>query len=55
MEKKSNNTATIVCDGGWSFSLRIHNASKKVETSLKFDVRVVSNPASAGKIIVPWE
>jgi len=54
MEKKDNNKATIVCDNGWSFSLRIHNASKAVELSLKFDVRVISNPASAGKIIIPW-
>lgn len=55
MEPKGNNTIIVVCDRGWSFSLRIHSAKKKVETSLKFDVQIISNPASAGKIILPWD
>lgn len=36
----SANTVIIVCDEGWTISMRIHNASSKVEPSLKFDVRL---------------
>jgi len=40
LKPNSNTTIHIVCDEGWSISLRIHNASSKVEPSLKFDVRL---------------
>lgn len=33
-------------DNGWQFSFRIHNASTKVETSLKFDIQIIGMPAS---------
>ncbi len=42
----SKNTAELYMDGGWQFSFRIHNASKKVETSLKFDIRIVGMPTA---------
>jgi hypothetical protein len=42
----STNKAIIAMDQGWSISLRIHNASKKVESSLKLDVRLEGLPQS---------
>lgn len=50
---KSSNTVVITCDHGWAVSLRIHNASSKVEPSLKFDVNLVGTP-NLGAIIEPW-
>ncbi|GAA7008984.1 hypothetical protein ID0154_12830 [Helicobacter pylori] len=43
---KSFNTLELVLDEGWSFSLRIHNASSRVEPSLKFDIKLLSIPVS---------
>ncbi len=40
---KSFNTLELVLDEGWSFSLRIHNASSRVEPSLKFDIKLFQN------------
>lgn len=40
----SRNTIHVVCDGGWTISMRIHNASSKVEPSLKFDVNLIGVP-----------
>lgn len=34
----SKNTLELYFDGSWQFSFRIHNASTKVESSLKFDI-----------------
>lgn len=42
---KSDNTILVVCDNGWEISMRIHNASSRVEPSLKFDVQLVSFPS----------
>lgn len=39
-----NNTLDMILDGGWEVSFRIHNASSKVEQSLKFDIRLLGNP-----------
>ena len=50
----SNNTIIVVCDNGWNVSMRIHNASSKVEPSLKFDVRLFAMPSSILKQIEPW-
>lgn len=49
----SQNTIIITCDNGWAVSLRIHNASSKVEPSLKFDVNLVGTP-NLGSIIETW-
>lgn len=49
---KSFNTLELVLDEGWSFSLRIHNASSKVEPSLKFDIKLLSIPVSVAVFIV---
>ncbi len=48
------NTIVVVCDQGWNFSMRIHNASSKVEPSLKFDVQLLAMPSSILTQIEPW-
>jgi len=50
----SNNTVEVVCDEGWQISMRIHNASSRVEPSLKFDVNLISLPSSAYTQVEPW-
>lgn len=50
----SDNTLIVACDNGWEISLRIHNASSKVEPSLKFDVQLTSTPASLHSQLEPW-
>ncbi|GAA8059590.1 hypothetical protein Neuguinea25_06100 [Helicobacter pylori] len=49
---KSFNTLELVLNEGWSFSLRIHNASSRVEPSLKFDIKLFSKPESVAVFIV---
>lgn len=44
MKPDSDNTLHMILDGGWEISFRIHNASTKVETSLKFDIKLLGNP-----------
>lgn len=51
----SDNTIEVVCDQGWQISMRIHNASSKVEPSLKFDVQLVSFPTSLFAQTEPWD
>lgn len=53
--KDSDNTIIITCDEGWTFSMRIHNASSKIEKSLKFDVEAISTPDSMRYFVEPWE
>lgn len=43
------NTVIVTLDNDWSLSFRIHNASSKVESSLKFDVRLKNYPKSLFK------
>ncbi|HTN08497.1 HaeIII family restriction endonuclease [Agriterribacter sp.] len=45
---KPNSTDTIIltCDEGWQISFRIHNASSKIEPSLKFDINLIGQPPS---------
>lgn len=52
---ESDNTIEVVCDEGWQISMRIHNASSKVEPSLKFDVQLVSFPSSLFTQTEPWD
>lgn len=40
----SNNTLIVSLDEGWQISFRIHNASSRVEPSLKFDINLISAP-----------
>lgn len=50
----STNTVELYMDGGWQFSFRIHNASTKVETSLKFDIQIVGMPTTIISIDCRW-
>lgn len=50
----SDNKVTIVCDEGWTLTMRIHNASSKIEPSLKFDVQLISVPNSIHIQVEPW-
>ena len=36
----------VTLDEGWQISFRIHNASSRIEPSLKFDINLVSAPHS---------
>ena len=51
----STNTVELYMDGGWQSNFRIHNASTKVETSLKFDVQIVGMPATIISINCSWK
>lgn len=51
----STNTVELYMDGGWQFNFRIHNASTKVETSLKFDIQIVGMPATIISINCSWK
>ena len=42
--KKGTNTLLASLDNGWEISFRIHNASSRLEASLKFDVQLVGMP-----------
>ena len=50
----SETTIEVVCDEGWTVSMRIHNASSRVEPSLKFDVNLISLPNTIHKQVEPW-
>ena len=51
----SKNTLELYLDGGWQFSFRIHNASTKVEPSLKFDIQIIGMPLTIISIDCKWE
>lgn len=54
-KENSKNTIEVICDEGWAISMRLHNASKKVEPSLKFDVNLLSLPSSIYAQVEPWD
>lgn len=43
-QKNSTTTLLVALNEGWQISFRIHNASSRVEPSLKFDINLVSAP-----------
>ena len=45
----------LYLDGGWQFSFRIHNASTKVESSLKFDIQIIGMPTTIISIDCRWK
>lgn len=51
----SQNTIIVTCDNGWTISMRIHNASSKVEPSLKFDVQLTGVPPNLYTHYEAWE
>ncbi|WP_417352757.1 HaeIII family restriction endonuclease [Flavobacterium alkalisoli] len=40
------NTLIISLNEGWQISFRIHNASSRIEPSLKFDINLISSPST---------
>lgn len=54
-KKNSTNTVELYLNNGWQFSFRIHNASTKVEPSLKFDVQFEGMPTEIVLISCQWE
>ena len=50
-----NNTVEMHLNNGWSLSFRIHNASAKVEPSLKFDIQFLKMPASILSFTHRWK
>lgn len=40
----SQYSKNIIFNEGWTFNFRIHNASSRVESSLKFDVNAIALP-----------
>jgi hypothetical protein len=46
IERKENNKTTVfvTMDNDWALSFRIHNASSRVESSLKFDINLLTSP-----------
>ena len=51
----STNTVEMYLNNGWQLSFRIHNASTRVEPSLKFDVQFIGMPASVVTISCTWK
>lgn len=43
-KKGHENTLLAYFDEGWQISFRIHSASSRVESSLKFDINLISSP-----------
>ena len=48
-KRGSNNTLLVSFTGGWQLSFRIHNASSRVEPSLKFDIQFVGMPQDVAR------
>ncbi len=45
-QDNSDTTLLVTLNEGWQISFRIHNASSRIEPSLKFDINLVSAPHS---------
>jgi len=43
-KEDSNTTAIVTMNNDWTLSFRIHNASSRVESSLKFDINLLKSP-----------
>ena len=43
-QDNSKTTLLVTLSEGWQISFRIHNASSRIEPSLKFDINLVSAP-----------
>jgi len=43
-KENSQNTLIVALNEGWQISFRVHNASLRVEPSLKFDINLISTP-----------
>lgn len=48
-KKDSKTTIIVTLNNDWALSFRIHNASSRIEPSLKFDINLLSSPKSLYK------
>ncbi len=48
-KKDSKTTIIVTLDSDWTLSFRIHNASSKIEPSLKFDINLINSPKNLFK------
>lgn len=55
IKPNSSNTVELYMNNGWQFNFRIHNASSKVETSLKFDIQIVGMPPDILVLEKSWD
>ena len=53
-KEDSKTTVVLTMNNGWAISFRIHNASSRVEPSLKFDIQLVGQPSGLFFIDVAW-
>ncbi len=51
----SNNTIEMYMNNGWQLCFRIHNASSRVEPSLKFDVQFMGMPTTILNMECKWK
>lgn len=51
-KRGSSNTLIVSFTGGWQLSFRIHNASSRVEPSLKFDIQFIGMPHSVNRHVI---
>lgn len=54
MKPGSDTTLFMTFDHGWQISFRIHNASTKVEPSLKFDINIIGLPQVASRHVISY-
>lgn len=56
-EEGKQTTILVTMDEGWQMSFRIHNASSRIEPSLKFDINLISSPHTlfVNKLFLPVE
>lgn len=52
LKNDSNTTVIVEFNNDWALSFRIHNASSRVEPSLKFDINLLNSPKSLFKNIL---
>ena len=53
-KKDSDNTVEMYLNNGWQISFRLHNASSRVEPSLKFAVKFEGMPPTIKNFICEW-
>ena len=54
LKADSKTTVELCCDNGWYFTFRIHNASRRVEPSLKFDIQIAGIPTTIMTLNCQW-
>lgn len=57
LEEGKQTTLLFIMDEGWQMSFRIHNASSRIEPSLKFDINLTSAPHTlfVNQLLLPEE